>query len=846
MRDEGWPPDLIPHSAFPIDHCGCLKGHGILRVPEELFVHMGKEDFSRFTVHMIANAHVDPAWLWQWKEGRDEVFNTYRSALNLMREFPQLTFTCSAAVTYRWIEEARPAMFDEIRAYVAEGRWEIVNGWWVQPDCNLPAGESFVRHSLYGKGYFLDKFGVDVKTGYNVDSFGHCSALPMILKRAGFEHYVFFRPGPHEKELPGNMFWWESDDGSRVLALRAPHHYGTWGLVDFAERVTDACRMWNSPTTHLACFYGMGNHGGGPTREHIRDIMNVQQMPGMPRIEFSTLGRFFQAALAESTDYPVVHDDLQHHAVGCYTAVSEIKRENRQCESLLLASERMGTCAASLGGPSRRHVFAQAWQKVLFNQFHDILAGSSIRPVYDDVAEDYAAVRVDANAVLSDSLDLIAREMNTQGPGQPLVLFNTLPWERSDAVVADLLLPDFNTQFRLVDADGRELPVQVIDRVDQAGGCRTRACFVARMPALGCTVLRMLTGEAPAAAGGLTAFDATIENARCKIVADPETGWIVSLLDKQHGIEWFTGPGCVPVVINDPSDTWSHGVVDFRDEIGRFRGSAQAVECGPVRTVLRVRQCWGDSTIEQDFIIYNGLDRIDCEMRIDWRERHRMLKLSVPVNVSAPRAIFEVPMGTIERQPLGHEEPGLRWVDVEGVAANGKPMGMLVANDSKYGYDFKDNELRISVLRSPIYAFHEPRTVEGHKKYLFTDQGRQVVRYSLLPHEGDWRQAGAMRQGHSLNNSPITLQVAAHAGKLGGTVSFMQVEPDTVLCEVLKQAEDGRGLVVRVLETGGTDAQGVITIPLLGVTHEFAIGRNVVKTFRIVDGTVSETDLLER
>jgi len=277
--------------------------------------------------------------------------------------------------------------------------------------------------------------------------------------------------------------------------------------------------------------------------------------------------------------------------------------------------------------------------------------------------------------------------------------------------------------------------------------------------------------------------------------------------------------------------------------------------------VLRLHQCWGDSIIEQDFIICSGLDRIDCEMRIDWHERHKMLKLSLPVNVSAPHAIFGVPMGTIERQPLGHEEPGLRWVDVEGVGSSGKQVGLLVANDSKYGYDFKDNELRISVLRSPIYAFHDPRTVERQRKYLFTDQGCQVVRYSLLPHDGDWREAGAMRQGHSLNNPPVALQTTPHPGKLGTGTSFVHVEPDSVLCEVVKQAEDGRGLIVRVLETSGSDTQAAIGIPLLGVTplgatpsgatppsvlHRFAIGRNELKTFRIADGLVSETDLLER
>ena len=839
------------------------------------------DDLTKFTVHMIGNAHIDPAWLWQWKEGRDEVFNTYRSALNLLKEFPQLTFTCSAAVTYEWVEQAARAMFDEIRERVAEGRWEIVNGWWVQPDCNVPSGESFIRHSLYGKGYFLEKFGVDVKTGYNVDSFGHCGTLPMILRKAGFDHYVFFRPGPNEKQLPGNLFWWESDDGSRVLALRAPHHYGTWGEIDFAQRITDACRMWTVPVTHVACFYGIGNHGGGPTRDDIRRIMNVQQMPNMPRVEFSTLGRFFREALAQTRDFPVVHDDLQHHAVGCYTAVSEIKRQNRECEALLLASERLATCASMLGGPPRQTTFARGWKKVLFNQFHDILAGTSIRPVYDDTADDCAIVTRDAAAALAESIARITQEMDTQAavlppqqnrwmPINPLVLVNTLPWDRADAATADVILPDFSSQISVQDAEGAALPVQVIGRTDQAGRCRVRVCFIARMPALSCSVLRVLVGEPAGAPGAMNeagahggvprdgnrgrtpsapaiaGYESTIEGPRYKLAADPENGWVVSLFDKLTGVECLAGPACVPVVIDDPSDTWSHDVVEFRTEIGRFRGPAAVVECGPVRAVIRARQCYGHSTIEQDYIIYNGLDRVDCEMRIDWHERHKMLKLAVPVNVADPKAVFEAPLGTIQRQPLGHEEPGQRWIDVEGTAPNGDTRGLLLINDSKYGYDVKDNEVRVSILRSPIYAFHNPRKVEWGKQYLYTDQGRQTVRYSLMPHAGDWRDADAARQGYALNNPPIVSEAAVHPGRLGRCTSLVRTSPDNVVCEVVKQAEDGKGVIVRVYEAAGRDTAASVHLAAIGVTHAFAIGHNEVKTFRIVNGTVAETSLLER
>ncbi|HUS59131.1 MAG TPA: glycoside hydrolase family 38 C-terminal domain-containing protein [Planctomycetota bacterium] len=811
---------------------------------------MSDMDLKQFTVHMIANAHIDPAWLWQWKEGRDEVFNTYRSALNLMAEFPQLAFSCSAACTYEWVEQGDRAMFDEIRRRVAEGRWEIVNGWWVQPDCNIPSGESYIRHSLYGKSYFLDKFSVDVKTGYNVDTFGHCSALPKILKQAGFEHYVFFRPGPHEKTLPGSLFWWESDDGSRVLALRAPHHYGTWGDVNMAERISTACSQWQAPTSHVACFFGVGNHGGGPTREQIRRIIEVQQMPGMPQVRFSTLEQFFAESLAQSQDYPVVNEDLQHHAVGCYSAVSQVKRQNREAEALLLSAERFGACAAMLGQQKdTRPAISGAWKKVLFNQFHDILAGSSIKPVYDDATEDYDAADRAAKTVLNDSLEKIGGQMETAGEGQPFLVFNPLPWQRTDAVTAELLLPDSPAPFKVIDPAGNALPVQVLDQVDQAGRCRTKVCFAATLPALGCSVFRLVTGAAAEFSSSLHAYGSTLENNRCKLIADPTTGHIVSLFDKARGVECIAGPACVPIVIDDPSDTWSHDIVEFRNEIGRFAGPTQLVECGPVRATLRTRQTWGASSIEQDYTLYNGLDRIDCEMRIDWHERHKMLKLAVPVNAAEPQATFEVPLGTIVRPPLGHEEPGLRWADLAWTAG-GQTTGLTIANDSKYGYDFKGKELRVSILRSPIYAFHDPRVPEASKKYLYTDQGTQTVRYSLRPHAGDWREAGAPRQGCTLNSPFIVLtDVKPHAGRLGRSVAFISVSPDNVIAEVLKAAEDGNGMIVRVHETAGRDTTAKLDWPAApagGTSHSFTIGHNQIKTFRVAGGAVAEVSLLER
>ncbi len=271
------------------------------------------------TVYMIGNAHIDPVWLWRWGEGLAEVLATCRSALDRMNEYPEFVFTRADAATYKWIEDSCPDMFEEIRRRVREGRWSIVGGWWEQPDCNIPSGESFVRHALYGKRYLMEKFGVDVTVGYNVDSFGHNAGLPQILSKSGIAYYVFMRPDAREKELPEPVFWWEGPDGSRVLALRLQSPYCTGG-AELTQHFHASAANRAHGTTAAACFYGVGNHGGGPTIANIECIRRIQREPEAPTAVFGTVQQMFEHILKERTDFPVVKGDLQHHAVGCYSA----------------------------------------------------------------------------------------------------------------------------------------------------------------------------------------------------------------------------------------------------------------------------------------------------------------------------------------------------------------------------------------------------------------------------------------------------------------------------------------------------------------------------------------------
>jgi alpha-mannosidase len=828
-----------------------------------------KRNPKDYTVHMIGNAHLDPIWLWRWQEGYDEMVSTSRSALDRMREYPDFVFCRSSAGMHLPLERDAPQLFAEIRKRAREGRWHIVNGWWEQPDCNIPCGESFVRHGLYGKAYFKHRFGVEVTAGYNVDTFGHAGTLPQILVGCGFKSYCFFRPGPHEKALPASVFWWESPDGTRILACRAPHHYGS-GPDDIEQRILTAYEQTQEPLHHVMCFYGVGNHGGGPTKANLEAIHRVNARRDAPNVICSTPDAFFAAILKETTDFPVVHDELQHHATGCYAAVSEVKRRNRRSEMLLMTAEKFAAIAQrKCGSAYPQDDLTRGWQRVLFNQFHDVLAGTSIKEAYEeDVFPAYDESDRLAGAALDQALRAISARINTaaQAPAATaaLVVFNPLSWTRREALTA--LVPvererGRNFPVRLLDHRGEEVPIQVDRILFRGSRLFAEATLIAEVPALGYRVYHPERKPRAAVASEVSASGATIENEHYRLTIDPATGGIASLLDKTNGVEAMTGGAAPLVVIGDPSDTWSHGIAAFRDEIGRFHcgGRVAVIERGPIRAALRVTSTWGDSTVVQEISLARGRRRIDWTLEIDWHEQLKALKLAVPVNVGDPAATFDIPYGAIVRERTGNEEPLQFWMDLTGRAAMGEPSagalgrgryGVALLNDCKYGGDALGSEMRLTLLRSPAYAFHDPRIIEQGVTYEWTDQGQQVVRCALLPHRGGWQDAPIAREAWALNVPMIARLERAHGGDFNPMASFVEGAPENVVVTVVKKAEDNDDMVVRLYETNGREGEVVLSLPADGASCAFPLRPFEIKTIRCAHRgrklAAREVDMLER
>ncbi|MGG4032678.1 glycoside hydrolase family 38 C-terminal domain-containing protein [Paenibacillus cisolokensis] len=801
-------------------------------------------------LYMIGNAHLDPVWLWQWQEGFQEAKATFRSALDRMKESEDFIFTSSSAAMYEWIENNDPAMFEEIRQRVREGRWHIVGGWWIQPDCNIPGGESFVRQGLYGQRYFKEKLGVTAKVGYNVDSFGHHGMLPQILKKSGMDYYVFMRPMPNEKGLPGRLFWWESDDGSRVLAFRILFEYLSWGK-ELDDHVRRTFGEFREPLNDLMLFYGVGNHGGGPTKENIASIYRLNGDPDMPQLVFATPDRYFRDMEQKGIDFPVVHDDLQHHASGCYAAHSGVKQWNRMAENRLIAAEKFSALASWLTGQPYPQEFDRAWKNVLFNQFHDILAGTSLEPAYQDAQYLYGEAMAIADRSLNYAVQSLSWSIGIEQDERmkPIVVFNPHAW--NSRVNVELEVGGIRPETSLVDNEGRPVPFQTVQSLAAANG-RYRLSFMADLPPLGYRVYKLITGASAARPAGepIKAGDTYMENGRYRLEFDPDTGWIRSLRDKKLDHEVFKGPAARPDVIEDRSDTWSHDVRYFDKVLDTFKAvSVRRIEHGPVKSVIRVVSEYGRSRLIQDFAMYPDRDQIDVRVTVDWRETFKMLKLVFPVNVIFSKQTYEIPYGTIEREHNGEEEPGQSWVDMTGIIqSSNKVYGLSLMNDAKYSYSIRNRELALTVLRSPIYAHHVPYEPDPDGEYSYIDQGIQRFSYSLLPHEGSWERAGTVRRAAELNCGPIAVIETYHEGPLPQADSYLSVDCDNIVVSAVKRAEDNDDLIIRCYETERRATTAEIRLPKWNRTIRAAFGPCEIKTFRVPRderAPVRETNLLE-
>jgi alpha-mannosidase len=741
------------------------------------------------------------------------VRSTVRSVVNLLKKYPEVTFVFSSAVMYKWLEESEPDLFNEVKALVEAGRWIPVGGSWVEPDCNLPSGESFVRQYLYGQMFFKERFGTKVDVGYNIDSFGHNASLPKILKNSGINFYIFMRPGAHEKELPLNIFWWESNDGSRILTFRHPTSYNL--TKNSLCKAIESLSQSKEPL--LLLLFGRGDHGGGPEEDDILEILKLKEQKRDLVIKFGTPEEFFKKLESLNLSFPVVKDELQHHASGCYSVLSEVKRLNRKAENSLMVAERYSTISSIITNSTYpKEKFRNAWEKVLFCQFHDSLAGTCIREAYEDIFDMLREAISVSNEIKNLSLQKISSMINTLDSKLNIVVFNPVANELKFPVEIEPAIKDM----RLVGEDGKDVELQEVTPSSLAG--TKRVVFVANLPPLGFATYKVVSvdsEEKEKQSRNIVTGNYSLENEFVKVEFDEKSGTIKHIVDKESGCKLFNGGAALPIVFDDQSDTWSHGVFSYKTKLGEFKVTEiKVVENGPVRGMIRIKYKYSSSDVVQDFIVYKGLKFIEVRVKIDWNEKHKLLKLQFPFNLSEVKYTYEIPFGTIERPANGEEEPGQRWVDVSGnlIGYNNEKItyGLTLINDSKYSFSAEDNVFTVTLIRSPIYAHHIPNTKREGVDYFYIDQGFHEFKYLLLPHKGSWKDVfyQISNLSDAINLGLNYIVESYHSGVLPRRFSFLSVSDKNVYLVALKRAESSGDVVLRMLEQTGEEREVNITL----------------------------------
>ncbi len=690
------------------------------------------------TVHMIGNAHLDPVWLWRKRTGIGETLLTCRSMVERLDEYPEFIFTRSDVWVYDVVRELDPALFRRIQNFVAEGRWEVVGGWYVQPDCNLPSEASFERHFELGSEHHLRYFGERPTVGYNVDSFGHSGGLPSLLARHGYDSYVFMRPGPHEKDLPGSLFRWRSPDGAEVIAWRIHDRYNVDtvdGLKEHIPSLLEHCTA--DGVDHVMCFFGVGDHGGGPTRTLLDWIgENRRTIPGCELV-FSSPRRFFDAVLPHAERLPVVADELQYHAVGCYSVAHETKVHIRRAENLAVAAERAVARFPDAAPDDAADTLCAAWRHILFNQFHDVFDGTSEPDAYIESRDEIGA----AAAALSSVIDTtVFRRLLSLAPDplQRVIAYNPASVEFSGCVTHEPWLDWSRFEGLLVDENDRPVAYQVVQQPSRTG-VKRRLLWDARIPAGALATWKLRHDEAPSGPPDtdLTVGDSSISNGFWHVAHD--SGAALAAVTERASREPRPeepergSPILISVaLLDDPSDTWSHFVPGYpREARERFRVVRATVEeRGPLRATLRLDAEAGKSTLSIWFRLYRESPSLEIDLALTWVEKLTVSKFVLEFPGAVTDRDDTVPGAIMKRAQDGQEYPLLDTTVVNRTGGS----HTLVCSPDAFGLDGSDGTVRFTLLRSSVFAWQGKNdSIDPSEYQRWTDRGEHFFRFRLEP-----------------------------------------------------------------------------------------------------------------
>ncbi|MBI4977998.1 MAG: alpha-mannosidase [Spirochaetes bacterium] len=821
------------------------------------------------TLHLLCNAHLDPVWLWEWEEGAAEAISTFRTAADLCEEFDGFIFNHNEAVLYEWVEEYEPALFKRIQDLVRKGKWHIMGGWYLQPDCNLPSGESFTRQILVGKRYFKEKFGVEPRTAINFDSFGHTRGLVQILAKSGYDSYIHMRPNDYPVK---HDYRWIGFDGSSVICNKVFGAYLT-PRGKAVEKCLSFIKAEPERDTGLI-LWGIGDHGGGPSREDLTIITERMKKNDGAQIIHSTPEAYFKERAASNMPLPEIKESILPFAVGCYTSQVRIKQKHRLLENELYMLEKM--CAAAfvqglIAYPADE--LQAALKDLLFCEFHDILPGSSIQPVEDMAIRkmDHAleiASRLKARAFFA----LAAGQPKAKDGEIPVLVYNPHPYPVDGVFACEFQLADQNWSGTWTDvnvyADGKKIPTQVEQEMSNLNFLDWRKHVVFRatlapssMNRFDCRLITMK--KRPARKLKARNGKITFKTDDLTVVINTKTGLIDTFRAK--GKTLAGANAFQPVVLKDNDDSWGMQVKRFDAVEGvfklmnkkdgtRFSGvteglidSVRVVEDGEVRAVVEAVFAYGSSAICQRYKLPRHGTSVEIETRVHWEEKSRMLKLRIPV--TAKNCVYrgQTAFGAQDLPVNGDEAVAQQWMSVIDAKHD---TALTVINDGTYASDFSGDGLRITLLRSPGYSGHPHKEAIIMRQDRYSpriDQGERLFRFWIAIGRADERARAIDREALSKNQKPYALSFFP-SGSGTPLENFVTLSDDAVIMSACKKAEDSDALIIRLFEPTGTERTTTLAIPSAGITHTLTLKPFEVKTVSIDRTTklIKETDLLER
>lgn len=760
-------------------------------------------------IYCVGHTHIDVCWWWTLSVTRDKAVRSFSTVLENMKAYPEFLFMSSQVQLYKYVQQDAPEIFEEIKKRVAEGRWEPEGAMFLEADCNLTSGESLVRQILYGKRYFREHFGVDSKIVWLPDVFGYSAALPQIMKRSGVNYFMTTKISWNEiNKMPYDTFMWEGLDGSRILTHFSP---STDYRMDDKRRAADATtnttyNAYLAPSQLLGAWqryqqkdisnealmtFGFGDGGGGPTKDMLENYKRLEKgIPGAPQAKMSTSLEFFKALekdVKDSRFLPAWVGELylEYHR-GTYTGLARNKRYNRKMEFAYQNSELYNTLSHTLAGSAYpQNKLLDGWEVIARNQFHDILPGSSIYEVYEDSKAEYEKITAESGSMIASATQVLADQVNA--PAGTLVVYNPNSFVNNDVVLFDL--PAGMESVTVMDGE-KALPTQI---THEGKGI---FCLGA-VPPKGYKTFTLAEGECGKIS--ITADDKHVSTPYYRVRFNKKAQF-TSVYDKKAKRELIQKGKAANVIMTYEDKPHNYDAWDLNnyytekqwemDDVSSF----EVLETGAVRTVLRVERKYLDSTFTQDIIFYEHNPRIDFDNHVDWKQHHVFVKALFPVDIHAPEATYEVQYGHVKRPThyntswdfARFEVCYHKWLDYAE-----DNYGVSMMNDCKYGAHIHDDVIGLSLLKCATL----PNPVADQEHHEFT--------YSMLPHQGNWRECGTLQQAYSLNQPMTATFKQTEGGHLPASCALVKSNLPNVVVEVVKKAEDSEDTLVRVYEAYG-------------------------------------------